>query len=113
MVQALGGGFGGLGLAGLLSRDAGAVSDRPSHFAPRAKRIIHLFMNGGPFQGDLFDPKPLTAKYAGERPDAVDLRTERPTAGLLPSPYKFTNSGESGVPVSELLPRCAQLIDKV
>ncbi|REJ92945.1 MAG: DUF1501 domain-containing protein [Planctomycetota bacterium] len=113
MVNSLGGGFGALGLAGLLGDTAQADAGRAAHFQPRAKRIIHLFMNGGPFQGDLFDPKPLTAKYAGQRPDAVNLRTERPTAGLLPSPYKFTNSGESGVPVSELLPRFAQVIDDV
>ena len=59
------------------------------HFAPRAKRVIHLFMNGGPFHGDLFDPKPALAKYAGQRPSGTDLVTERPTGGLLASPYRF------------------------
>jgi len=88
----------------------GLVSDG-CHFAPRAKRVIHLFMNGGPFQGDLFDPKPALAKYAGQRPEGADLLTERPTGGLLPSPYKFKPSGESGVPVSELLPKLSQHID--
>ena len=83
------------------------------HFAPRAKRVIQLFMNGGPYQCDLLDPKPLTKKYAGQRPESVNLRTERKTAGLLPSPYRFSPSGESGVPVSELLPKFAQLIDDV
>ena len=83
------------------------------HFAPRAKRVIHLFMNGGPFQGDLFDPKPALAKYAGQRPKGADLLTERPTGGLLPSPYKFKPCGESGVPVSELLPKLSQHIDDI
>ena len=83
------------------------------HFAPRAKRIIHLFMNGGPFQADLFDPKPALLKYAGQRPKGADLVTERPTGGLLPSPFKFHKSGDSGVPVSELLPRLARHVDDI
>ena len=115
MIQALGGGWGAIGLANVMAQEsAAAQSDSLRlHFAPRAKRVIQLFMNGGPYQCDLFDPKPLTAKYAGQRPDSVNLRTERKTAGLLPSPYRFTPSGESGVPVSELLPRLAQQIDDV
>ncbi len=111
MIQSLGGGLGILGLAGMAS-DA-AASGSGVHFAPRAKRVIHLFMNGGPFQGDLFDPKPALAKYEGQRPQAVDLRTERKTAGLLASPYKYQPRGESGVPVSELLPRIGECIDDI
>jgi hypothetical protein len=111
MIGMLGGGLGSLGLAGLL-RDAQAAEAKPQ-FPARAKRVIQLFMNGGPFQGDFFDPKPALAKYAGQRPKEVDLRTERRTAGLLPSPYKFTPRGRSGVPVSELLPRLGELIDDV
>lgn len=83
------------------------------HFAPRAKRVIHLFMNGGPFQGDLFDPKPALRKYAGQRPAGADLVTERPTGGLLPSPFRFRPCGESGVPVSELLPNLSRHIDDI
>lgn len=83
------------------------------HFPPKARRVIHLFMNGGPFQADLFDPKPALEKYAGQRPDGADLVTERPTGGLLPSPYKFEPCGESGVPVSELLPHLKQQIDDI
>jgi hypothetical protein len=111
MLQTVGGGFGSIGLLGMLSREA-AAQDGP-HFAPRAKRVIHLFMNGGPFQADLFDPKPALKKYAGQRPEGADLRTERPTGGLLPSPYKFLPRGESGVPVSELLPRLGGQIDDI
>ena len=104
-----------LGLAQLLSAEgavpaASALFQGP-HFAPKAKRVIHLFMNGGPFQGDLFDPKPALEKYAGQRPKGADLVTERPTGGLLPSPFKFQPCGESGVPVSELLPNLSQCID--
>ncbi len=54
-------------------------------------------MNGGPFQGDLFDPKPLLEKFAGQRPPQADLRTERKTAGLLPSPFRFRQHGQSGI----------------
>jgi len=109
-IQALGGGLGAVGLANVMGRELAAAQ---THFAPRAKRVIQLFMNGGPYQCDLFDPKPLTVKYAGQRPESVNLRTERKTAGLLPSPYRFTASGESGVPVSELLPMFARQIDDV
>ena len=83
------------------------------HFPPRAKRVIHLFMNGGPFQGDLFDPKPALQKYAGQKPKEADLLTERPTGGLLPSPFRFRRYGESGLTVSELLPLIAEHIDDI
>ena len=114
----MGGGLGLLGAAALLtssdsSHAATAKEHSGPHFAPKAKRVIHLFMNGGPFQADLFDPKPSLEKYAGQRPDGADLLTERPTGGLLPSPYKFRPCGESGVPVSELLPHLSQHIDDI
>lgn len=83
------------------------------HFMPKAKRVIHLFMNGGPFQADLFDPKPSLQKYAGQRPKGADLVTERPTGGLLPSPFKFQPSGESGIPISELLPNLSRQADEL
>jgi hypothetical protein len=70
-------------------------------------------MNGGPFQGDFFDPKPALAKYAGQKPEGANLVTERPTGGLLPSPFKFRPCGESGVPVTELLPLLGQHIDDI
>jgi hypothetical protein len=111
MLGQLGGGLGAVGLAGLLAEQAaGAVG---THFAPRAKRVIQLFMNGGPFQGDLFDPKPALKKFAGERPAEVDLRTERKTAGLLPSPFEYSRHGESGLEISELLPKLAQHADEL
>src|SRR5947207_1348599 len=90
MLQRLGGGLGALGLAtvladgGLLAAEPAPTSNnplapKPSHFAPRAKRIIHLFMNGGPSQVDTFDPKPELTKRNGEKlPDGI-LKTERKT----------------------------------
>ncbi len=115
MIRSLGGGFGALGLAGLLAPQASAAtpSARGPHFRPRAKRVIQLFMNGGPFGPDLFDPKPALNQYAGQRPKAVELRTENQTGGLMPVPFKFRRCGRSGVQVSELLPHLSQCIDDV
>ena len=112
LIGSLGGGFGGLALADLLAVESAAGASG-GHFAPKVKRVIHLFMNGGPFQGDLFDPKPDVGKYAGQRPEAVRLRTENKTGGLMSVPYRFRPSGASGLPVSELLPRFARCIDDV
>ena len=82
-------GMGALGLAGVL-RGVGAMqaaetmssgsplAPRQPHFAARAKRVIHLFMNGGPSQLDTFDPKPLLQNWAG-KPIPVSFRTERKT----------------------------------
>lgn len=113
----IGAGVGTIGMLSALGVAQGHENHRTSerasapHFAPKAKRIIHLFMNGGPFQADFFDPKPALAKFAGQRPPEADLRTERRTAGLMPSPFRFRPAGNSGVPVSELLPLTSQCID--
>lgn len=110
LLKQLGGGLGLLGAASVLASES--IGKTP-HFPAKAKRVIHLFMNGGPFQGDLFDPKPALAKFAGQRPEGANLLTERPTAGLLPSPFAFRPCGESGVPVSELLPLLSRHIDDI
>jgi hypothetical protein len=119
MLGHLGNGMGSLALAGILQalsiREARAEA---GHYAGvalprRARHVICLFMAGGPSQLDLFDPKPLLAKYAGQRPSAVDLRTERSTGGLLPSPFKFEKHGQSGIALSELVPQLASVIDDV
>ena len=81
------------------------------HFRPRAKRVIHLFMNGGPSQVDTFDPKPALAKYAGKNLPMPNLRTERRTGAALPSPYKFAKHGQSGIEVSEIFPNVAKCVD--
>ena len=124
-LQTMGTGLGVLGLAGILSRE-GALADAPqpveqlsplapkvAHFAPRAKRVIHLFMNGGPSQVDTFDPKPELDKYNGKRPPSANLKTERKTGGLMKSPFKFAKYGESGIEVSELFPQVATCIDDI
>ena len=66
------GGFGALAL-GCLLREQGVARPARPHFAPRAKRVIHLFMNGGPSQVDTFDPKPSLDKYHGQRPPNANL----------------------------------------
>ena len=112
MIQSLGGGLGLLGLAGVLGTDAFAgPAAHGTHFPARAKRIIQLFMNGGPFQADLFDPKPAINKYAGQRPEGVRLRTENQTGGLMPVPFTFRKHGQSGLAISELLPKVCQFAE--
>ncbi len=84
------------------------------HHPPRAKAIIQLFMNGGPSQVDLFDPKPALTKFAGQPPSrdlASEVRAVRETGGLMPSPYKFSKHGESGIEVSEILPHLSTCVD--
>jgi hypothetical protein len=108
MITRLGG---GLGLAGILPLLGEESASAATHFRPRAKRVIHLFMNGGPFQADFFDPKPLLTKYEGQRPQEVELRTERVTGGLLASPFAYQKHGASGLEISELLPKLAKSAD--
>src|SRR2546423_2503432 len=83
------------------------------NFPPKAKHNIVLFMVGGPSQLDMFDPKPALLKYQGQRPSSVDLRTERTTGGLLPSPFEFQQHGRGGIHVSSLLPNLASSIDDI
>jgi hypothetical protein len=116
-------GMGLLGLAGVLSdataaerRDEPAgspLAPKPPHFAPRARRVVHLFMNGGPSQVDTFDPKPLLDKYHSKPLPSPNLRTERKTAGAMRSPYKFQRYGKNGVEVSELFAKTAACIDDI
>jgi len=87
-----------------------------THHAPRAKAVIHLFMNGGPSQMDLFDPKEeLSRRHGEDYFDKIAGEVEFPDAAgaLLKSPFKFARHGESGVWVSEALPHLARQVDKV
>ncbi|WP_040351884.1 DUF1501 domain-containing protein [Blastopirellula marina] len=115
MLQQVGGGFGMLGLAGLFAQQAAAGSETLSsavpHFPAKAKRVIFLFMSGGPSQIDTFDPKPHLQKYDGQRPAGTDIRTERKTGGILASNVKFAPAGESGLMFSELFPELSKHAD--
>jgi hypothetical protein len=83
------------------------------HFPPKARRIVHLFMNGGPSHVDTFDPKPMLDKYAGQDLPGGNPRTERKTGAAFPSPYKFHKHGQSGVEVSEIFPEVASCVDDI
>jgi hypothetical protein len=82
-------------------------------FPGKAKRVIHLFMNGGPSQVDTFDPKPALTKYNGQALPMDYLPTERKTGAALGSPFKFAKYGKSGTEVSELFPHVAKNIDDI
>ncbi|MEZ5942431.1 MAG: DUF1501 domain-containing protein [Planctomycetaceae bacterium] len=113
-----GGGFGAIACYGLLNANgmAGESVGQP-HFAPRARRVIYLFMHGGPSQVDLFDPKPALQKHAGEPlPDSVGkvmTRRKVATNPLLPAIKPFRKYGESGLEVSDFLPEIAQCADEL
>ena len=87
-------------------------AQRGPHFAGKAKRVIHFFLNGGPSHVDTFDPKPLLARYAG-RTVPQTLTTERKTGAAFPSPFAFRKYGESGIEVSELFAETARHIDDI
>jgi hypothetical protein len=112
-------GFGLLGF-GMLStaveaRDAASLPLTPKcpQFAAKARRVIHLFMNGGPSHVDTFDPKPSLTKYAGKTLPMANLRTERKTGAAFASPFKFKKYGQSGIEVSEIFAKTAEHIDDI
>ena len=76
----------------------------------KAKRVIHIFTNGGPSQVDTFDPKPVLTRYAGQKLP-IHLRTERQTGAAFPSPFSFKKHGQSGIEVSEIFPKVAEHVD--
>lgn len=109
-------GLGMLGLAGLTGDQCAAeATDQPSrtHFEPRAKRVIHIFLNGGPSHVDTFDPKTLLRKHAGRELPTPNLQTESPTGAAFPSPFPFNKYGESGIEVSDLFSHVGEHIDDI
>ena len=118
LMQALGGGLANVGLAAVLAGDRalgatqGSLAPVP-HFQPKAKSIISIFCYGGPSHIDTFDPKPELDKHAGEAMSGVGevIVSQGNPGGLMPSPWKFTKYGQSGIEVSELFPRVAEHVD--
>ncbi len=112
-------GFAALGLAGLLPSDSpgspalSPLAPRSPHFPGKAKRVLHLFMNGGPSHVDTFDPKPALEKYAGKPLPRENLKTERKTGAAFPSPFKFAKHGQSGIEISDLFPHVAKHADEL
>jgi hypothetical protein len=123
-------GLGAMALSQLLSQDGVAASDpsgpsgsnplapRAPHYAPKAKRVIFLFMAGGPSHLELFDNKPHLARFDGQLPPAELLKGYRaafinPDARLLGPKFKFARHGQSGTEVSELLPHLSKVVDEL
>ena len=113
-------GFGHLAMTSLLADEAGAqpnraadpLAPRPPHFAARAKRVIFLFMAGGPSHVDTFEYKPLLERDHGKPFPGKKPRVQfAPTNNLLKSPWQFRQYGESGSWVSELFPHVAGCVD--
>jgi hypothetical protein len=128
----VGAGFAGIALASLVNDDLlrGALArggesgskvhadlaPRTPHFAPRAKSVIHLFMNGGPSQMDLFDPKPELARRHGEsyfEKIAGEVENPHEAGALFKSPFKFAQHGACGMWISEALPHLARCADQI
>jgi hypothetical protein len=113
-------GFGYLALSALLAEEAAAGQPAPAdplapkapHFPARAKRVIFLFMKGGPSHVDTFDYKPLLQRDHGRPLPFEKPRVQfAPTGNLLGSPWKFRRYGQSGIAVSELFPHVAECVD--
>jgi len=122
MLARSGSGLGSLALASLLMKDGrsaevakpGPFAPTPTHFAPRAKYVIYLYMDGGPSQVDTFDPKPRLDAENGKPFGMTIQPTQFNNIGTtLASPWKFKQYGESGTPVSDLFPHVAQHVDEM
>ncbi|MCX6590989.1 MAG: DUF1501 domain-containing protein [Acidobacteria bacterium] len=106
LLKTLGGGFGLTGLQGTLQ-----AATRQPHFAPKAKHVIFLFLNGGMSQVDTFDPKPALVKHDGQPMPGPKIRTDRASGTLMRSPWDFKRYGQSGIEVSDIFPHVAKRID--
>ena len=117
-------GLGSIALAQLLGQNASAAESldplalKQPHFAPKAKRVIFLFMAGAPSHLELFDNKPELTKFDGTLPPAELLKGYRaafinPNSKLLGTKYSFRKYGASGTELSELLPHLGEVIDDV
>ncbi len=124
MLRSAAAGFGGLALSGILGQQAATAAtnnaDSPGHlkqlhFPQRARRIIFLFMWGGPSHVDLFDPKPRLTKDHGQPISAESVGSKRSgnLGTAMGSPFKFRQHGEGGVWISELFPQVARHADRL
>jgi hypothetical protein len=109
-----GSGFGTVALADMLcGATAGSTAGKAPHFAPKANRVIFLFLNGGVSQVDTFDPKPMLDKHDGEPMPGPKIKTDRASGNLMRSPFKFHRCGQSGLEVSEIFPEVGKRIDDI
>ena len=111
LLRTTGTGLGLLALPALLHADDVSASNplavRSPHFAPRAKHVIHIYLNGGPSQVDTWDPKNELTKWAGKKLPLGNLTTERETGVALASPFQFAQYGDSGLWCSEVFHQTA------
>ncbi|GIW82483.1 MAG: hypothetical protein KatS3mg105_4290 [Gemmatales bacterium] len=109
--------FGSSGLlAAETKRRVYDLSPKPPHFEPKAKAVIQLFQNGGPSQVDLFDPKPRLDRDHGKsifQEIAQDVSSPQSAGGLMRSPFKFKQHGQSGIWLSDAMPHLAQCVDDI
>ena len=120
-------GLGSIALGSLLDADRAfaatpkarnPLAPRVPHFTPKAKRVIYLFMAGAPSQLDLFDHKPMLAKYDGQPVPAEVVKGQKyafikPDAALYASEFKFAKHGKCGAELSEALPHLAEIVDDI
>ena len=109
LLSTMGAGFGMAGLQAAVVQNP--LTPKAPHFPAKAKRVVYLFLNGGPSQVDTFDPKPMLDKHHGKPAPSGNLKTERKTGNLMRSPFTFRHCGKSGIEVSEIFPRIGSLID--
>lgn len=124
MLQNCAGGLGAIALSSLMAKPLMAAGSNPlpthnllekaPHFAAKAKRVVFIFLGGGPSQLDLMDPKPLLTKYDGQPiPFSISQRAFKSTTKLMASPFKFQRHGQSGIELSELLPGLSNVVDDI
>src|SRR5579863_7089325 len=90
------------------------LKPKAPHFPARAKKVIFIYIGGGPSTIDMFDPKPALLKYDGKpAPFEIKGRALNGSQQIMSSPWKFTNCGQSGRQVSDLLPHFQKVVDKV
>ena len=113
LLNIMGAGFGMVGFRGVAGAEPAAdpLLPKPPHFPAKAKRVIYLFLNGGPSQVDTFDPKPKLDEYNGKPIPSGNLKTERKTGNLLKSPFTFKKYGQSGIEISEIFPKLGECAD--
>ena len=111
LLRSTGTGLGLLALPALLQAEGSASANplavRSPHFAPRAKHLVHIYLNGGPSQVDTWDPKTELTKWGGKKLPLGNLTTERETGVALASPFQFAQYGDSGLWCSEIFHQTA------
>lgn len=121
LLRRCGMGMGSLALAGLAGRPSSQAADltlnplvpKSPHYPQRAKRVIHIFANGGPSQVDTFDPKPSLTAYHGKTLPGEHLKTERKTGTAMKSPFEFRKRGKSGLEISDLFSHVGESADEL